>query len=108
MSSERDAVSSLFVAITAFVIAGCSTDRDELQPNPQPAWSLDNADDEFIDKLLDAIVGFRIDIERIEGKWKLNQNHDAKRRTRVIRALRDSGGEDREWIANLMSHTLED
>lgn len=70
-----------------------------------PPWSLDNAVDDFIDNLLDAIVGFTIDIERIEGKWKLNQNHDPMRRTKVIRALRETGGEDRKRIAELMSQT---
>jgi len=72
-----------------------------------PPWSLDNADDEVIDKLLDAIVGFRITIDRIEGKWKLNQNHDPQRRTKVIRALREAGNEDRDQIADLMSETME-
>ena len=37
-------------------------------------WSLESAGSDFIDGLLDAIVGFRIEIDRIEGKWKLNQN----------------------------------
>lgn len=69
-------------------------------------WSLEHADEGFIGKLLDAIVGFRIDIERIEGQWKLSQNHDPARRTKVIRALREAGGEDRERIADLMSETM--
>ena len=72
-----------------------------------PPWSIDDADDEFIDKLLDAIVGFRITIDRIEGKWKLNQNHDPQRRIKVIRALRETGDENRDQIAELMSQTME-
>ena len=81
---------------------------DFYEATMDPPWSLDNADNDFIDNLLDAIVGFTIDIERIEGKWKLNQNHDPERRTKVVRALREAGGEDRERIAYLTSHTLED
>ena len=80
---------------------------DSYEATLAPAWSLENADDDFIDELLDAIVGFRIDIERIEGKWKLNQNHDAKRRAKVMRALKEAGGEDCERIADLMSETIE-
>lgn len=34
---------------------------------PRP-WSIDSAAADFIDKLVDATVGFAIDIERIEGK----------------------------------------
>jgi len=71
-------------------------------------WSVDDADPEFIDKLLGAIVGFTIDIERIEGKWKLSQNHDRDRRTQVIRALRNAGGHDERQIADLMTATLEE
>ena len=81
---------------------------DSYEATMDPPWSLENADDNFIDELLDAIVGFRMDIERIEGKWKLGQNHDANRRTKVIRALKEVGGEDRERIADLMSQGLEE
>lgn len=81
---------------------------DSYEATMDPPWSLENADDDFIDSLLDAIVGFTIDIERIEGKWKLNQNHDPMRQIKVIRALREAGGEDRKRIAELMSDTMEE
>ena len=65
-------------------------------------WSVDSVDDELMDNLVKAIVGFTIDVEQIEGKWKLNQNHDQDRRDRVINALRDAGGSDQLEIAQLM------
>ena len=34
----------------------------------EPRWSLDQASEEFIEKLLGGIVGFEIEIERVEGK----------------------------------------
>jgi transcriptional regulator len=52
--------------------------------------------------MLRGIVGFRIEVSHIEGKWKLNQNHPQERRERVIRALREQGGEDALAIADLM------
>jgi transcriptional regulator len=70
------------------------------------SWSVDTAERHFIDGLLDAIIGFEIDIDRIEGKWKLNQNHDETRRKKVIQGLRESGGENQRQIAELMSQTL--
>jgi transcriptional regulator len=70
------------------------------------AWSIDDPDAAFIDGLLNAIVGFTIDIEHIEGKWKLSQNHDAARRERVVQALRAEGGEDRLNIAAMMEQSL--
>ncbi|MBT4867599.1 MAG: FMN-binding negative transcriptional regulator [Planctomycetaceae bacterium] len=72
------------------------------------SWSMDTAEPDFIDGLLDAIVGFEIDIDRIEGKWKLNQHHDETRRRKVIEGLRETGGEDQRQIAELMSQTLVD
>ena len=71
---------------------------------PRP-WSFDPSG-EFAYRLLDMIVGFRIDIERIEGKWKLSQNHAAERRERVSAALRQQGGPNSTAIADLLSEPL--
>ncbi len=71
---------------------------------PRP-WTFD-ATGPFTDRLLPQIVGFRIEVERIEGKWKLNQNHPAERRAKVIRALRQRGGEDALGVAELMEGML--
>ncbi len=65
------------------------------------AWRLD-APAEFIDRMLKGIVGFRIEITGIEGKWKLSQNQPADRREKVRRALREQGGEEAASIAELM------
>jgi transcriptional regulator len=60
----------------------------------------------FVRRLLGQIVGFRIEIEKLEGKWKLNQNHPAERRRKVVKALRTQGGENALGIADLMQATL--
>ena len=73
---------------------------------PQP-WQM-NASTEFVDKLLAHIVGFRIEIERLEGKWKLSQNHPPSRRQKVVRALREQGDENALAIAAAMDETLGD
>jgi transcriptional regulator len=67
---------------------------------PRP-WTFGERDD-FIEKMTQNIVGFRIPIERIEGKWKLNQNHPAERRRKVIAALERQGDENSLAIAALM------
>jgi transcriptional regulator len=72
---------------------------------PEP-WSVDEPEPGFVDKLLSAIVGFEIDLDRIEGKWKLNQNHPPERREKVIRHLLSSGNSDAELIAKLMQDSL--
>jgi transcriptional regulator len=72
---------------------------------PAP-WSLDSLDGGFLDGLLKSIVGFEIEIDRIEGKWKLNQNHPVERRQNVIRSLRETGDQDGQRIAELMAAML--
>ncbi|MCA9119351.1 MAG: FMN-binding negative transcriptional regulator [Planctomycetaceae bacterium] len=70
-------------------------------------WSIDEPDDGFLSSLLDSIVGFEVAIDRIEGKWKLSQNHTVARRTRVVDALQTRGGEQACAIANLMKVTIQ-
>jgi transcriptional regulator len=65
------------------------------------SWRLADQPAEFIAGLARQIVAFRVPIERLEGKWKLNQNHPAERRERVIAALTKQGGDAME-IAELM------
>lgn len=71
---------------------------------PKP-WEL-NAPVEFVEKLLRQIVGFRIEISRIEGKWKLSQNQPLERRQRVIRELKRRDDEVSQAIAAAMERTL--
>lgn len=74
------------------------------RPNP---WSIDEVEPELLDKLLSSIVALTISIEQIEGKWKLNQNHDEPRRRRVIAQLNLQSDDNSQRIARLMSDTLE-
>jgi transcriptional regulator len=60
----------------------------------------------FQQGLLGGIVGFEIEITRLEGKWKLNQNHSRERRERVVEALKEGGTHDQVEIARLMEETL--
>ena len=68
-------------------------------------WSFDGSGT-FVKRLLTQIVGFRIEIEVIEGKWKLNQNQPVERRKKVIRALRDQSGENSQAVAAMMQANL--
>jgi len=55
-----------------------------------------------LDAMLDAIVGFRLTIERIDGKLKLSQNRSAEDRDRVIAALRAEDYADAAAVAEWM------
>ncbi|MBC7855113.1 MAG: FMN-binding negative transcriptional regulator, partial [Pirellulaceae bacterium] len=61
---------------------------------------------EFLTRLVDQIVAFQIPLGRLEGKWKLNQNHPLARRQRVIAALKTCQDEAAWEIAGLMEERL--
>ena len=69
---------------------------------PQP-WHVSDAPEDHIEKMLHAIVGIEIGIERIEGKFKLSQNHPERNRLGVIAGLRHRGGHGDAELAALMA-----
>lgn len=46
-------------------------------------WKIEDAPREFIDKLLGAIVGIEIPVQRMQGKWKMSQNRPESDRRRI-------------------------
>jgi transcriptional regulator len=69
--------------------------------NSETIWS--RLGDEAFARLAKAIAWFRLDVERIEAKAKLNQNHAPARRARAIAALRAGGAPDQLAIAEAMA-----
>jgi transcriptional regulator len=67
---------------------------------PEP-WNFPPGD-EFVRKLAAGIVVFRIPIDRLEGKAKLNQNHPPERRERVAAKLAASADPQSREIASMM------
>jgi transcriptional regulator len=68
-------------------------------------WTLERSG-AAVDKLLGAIAGFRIPIVRLEGKWKLSQNHPPGRQAKVIAALEAQGDANSLAVAALMRQNL--
>jgi transcriptional regulator len=69
-------------------------------------WRLDDQPADFLETLARQIVAFRIPIERLEGKWKLNQNQPPERRLRVAKALAGQGSDNAREIAEMMTDRL--
>ena len=65
-------------------------------------WSVSDAPPEFIEKLLPAIVGIEIAVEKLEGQWKLSQNQPEKNQSGVIKGLTSSGKYNDSVIAQLI------
>jgi transcriptional regulator len=102
-----------YVAVHAYGTFHLVADRDGLldilrrsvqtyeSPRLEP-WAFDESAP-HVEAMLRSIVGFRIEITRLEGKWKLSQNQPERRRRKVIRALEARPDEDSQAIARLMS-----
>jgi transcriptional regulator len=54
--------------------------------SPVP-WKINDAPADYIASQIKGIVGLEMDIERLEGKWKVSQNRSAEDRTGVVRGL---------------------
>jgi transcriptional regulator len=69
---------------------------------PKRPWTPDRVKPSMLAALTRQIVAFRIEITRIEGKRKLNQNRSSADRAGVIRALDGSSRSDDQEIAEAM------
>lgn len=78
------------------------TRYESSRPSP---WLFDPVT-EFHEQLMRGIVGFQMPVTRLEGKWKLSQNHSVPRRQRVIAALEEQGTADALAVASLMRDAL--
>lgn len=74
------------------------------QPKP---WHVSDAPADHIEKSLGGIVGLEISIDRIEGKFKLSQNHPAANRAGVVDGLRQRSGRGDAELADLMAQQEE-
>jgi transcriptional regulator len=63
-------------------------------------WAVSDAPETFIAGMARAIVGIRLPIARLEGKWKMSQNREMQDREGVVEGLdlRDAG-DDRDIAA---------
>jgi transcriptional regulator len=74
---------------------------------PGSLYRLQNVDAGFLAGMSKGIQGFKIKINKIEGKAKLSQNHPAERQTLIINQLERIAKGDEQRIASLMKANLE-
>ena len=80
---------------------------DQQERTEQHPWKLSDAPDQYIEVMLRGIVGFRFTIARLEGKWKMSQNREARDRLGVVEGLRArSDGEDAA-VADAVAQRIE-
>lgn len=76
-----------------------TTQQEAAQPSP---WSVSDAPDEYIKKMLTAVVGIEIEVSSIVGQWKLSQNQPEKNKQGVVSGLSQEQGENSQKIAELV------
>jgi transcriptional regulator len=69
-------------------------------------WQVSDAPSDFIDALLDAIVGIEIPIARLVGKWKASQNRSVADRLGVVQGLVAEDDEASTRMANLVRERI--
>jgi len=66
---------------------------------PGSAAAFNNLPNEYVDRLVKAIVGFKIEVESIDNVFKLSQNHEPETRQSIIKHLNKNGSDDERRIA---------
>ncbi|OCX22637.1 FMN-binding negative transcriptional regulator [Pseudomonas graminis] len=76
---------------------------DKHEASRAEPWAVSDAPADYIEKMLNGIVGFAIPVERLEGKRKLNQNRSAADIAGVSKGLALSQDPSDQKIAQLMN-----
>ena len=102
-----------YTAVHAYGTLRCVEDQEWLRnhldalTNAQEAvfsapWKVSDAPDDYISKMLNAIVGIEITITRLQGKWKTSQNQPEGNRAGIERGLRTNGTTEAGLMADLV------
>src|ERR1700722_6004229 len=78
-----------YLAIHAYGTLSFFDDPDELRAHVgkmtetheqrrDAPWAVSDAPERFVDQMLKAIIGFKLRITKLEGKWKMSQNRPAQ------------------------------
>ncbi|MGE7137141.1 FMN-binding negative transcriptional regulator [Luteibacter sp. NPDC031894] len=81
------------------------TEQSEHDTGQAQPWKLSDAPMDYVAPMLKGIVGIRIPLARIEGKWKLGQNRPVEDREGAAELLSQSPGDNEQAIARAMRST---
>ena len=70
-------------------------------------WRVADAPAAFVDRLMQAIVGIEIPIDRLEGRLKASQDEAMADRLGTVRGLREEGTEEAAQVADLVQQAIE-
>jgi len=74
---------------------------DTHEKNINQSWHISDAPDDYIEKMMKAIVGIEVEISEIKGNAKMSQNHPEENRSGVVKGLKAIGKTDvANWVEN--------
>lgn len=73
--------------ITHQLVSSLTDHMESSRPN---RWHVSDAPEAFIQKQLHGVVGLKIEVTRMEGKWKMSQNRNPADRAGVLSGLADA------------------
>ncbi|HZG72753.1 MAG TPA: FMN-binding negative transcriptional regulator [Chondromyces sp.] len=73
---------------------------------PDSSYRIQDVDPEFLAGMNKGVQGFKIKINKIEGKAKLSQNHSLQRQELVINQLEQIPNTNEQQISSLMKENL--
>jgi transcriptional regulator len=65
-------------------------------------WRITDAPEDYVQRMIGAVVGMEITVTRLQGKWKLSQNRAAADRAGVVAGLRQEAPGPAHALADLM------
>ncbi|HEY2071616.1 MAG TPA: FMN-binding negative transcriptional regulator [Rhizomicrobium sp.] len=76
--------------------------QEEAKLLPKPPWLIDKVPERRAEALLNAIAGFSLSFDRLEGKFKLSQDKNPEDRAAAIAGLEERGDSASRAIAAAM------
>lgn len=67
------------------------TRTNETRSGQERPWKMTDSSKDYIDQMINAVVGIEIEIEKIVGKWKLSQNKEGLDRSTAASELQKRG-----------------
>lgn len=79
---------------------------DQREAPRTDTWKVSDAPDDYIEVMLRGIVGIELEVEQLEGVWKLNQHRSTQDRHSTVTGLTGSGSEQDRAIGEAMQEIL--
>jgi transcriptional regulator len=95
-----------FIHDKQWILSMLNNLTDHYEANQPVPWSVSDAPQAYINKMLSAIVGLEIEIVSITGKWKISQDKIEVNMKGIIEGLSQETGSNANKIAKLVKENL--